>query len=36
VCLNNFSIKDASLKHWLQTACHTDIQTPHVYNSLDV
>ena len=22
VCLNNFSARDASLKHWLQTACH--------------
>jgi hypothetical protein len=34
VCLNNFSIKDASLKHWLQTACHTDCQPPHLHKPI--
>jgi len=34
VCLNNFSIKDASLKHWLQTTCHTDTQPPHLYKPI--
>jgi hypothetical protein len=30
VCLINFNIKDASLKPWSQTACHTESQPPHL------
>ena len=34
VCLSNFSIKDPSLRPWLQTACQTDVQPPRLHKPI--